>query len=508
MDINPKQKEHFINFTIAAFFLAALYVLFNNVSKYQGWGGDYAGYIDQARSIVEGKDTRNPNYIYNPEVPSLAPPSYPMGFSVLLSPMYSVFGTDTLAYVKLMSVIWWLCGVSLFFFLKKKFPIFPSAFASLLFLFNPFYFAEKNGVLPDSFFTLCIIWALYFFIYPPPKDVKSALFCGAFAGFTIITRANGVALLLAMALSVLLEQVILMFKNKKFAFEKEGIKQFSWVLLSAVLVIAIVKLWLPGPPGGSYFDQLRFGNDFKYQVRDNFYLCLDTLKHFFGLPKEMPFMYKIEYDTSISSIAWIIASIFIVIGLLFTRERQSRLLLLFLLISTAVLSVWPMVQGFRYMLPLFPILIYFLLSGIEKLKLPILKHIAWLSFPILLLPNYYKIDKAIAYFYSKEEVGAPEFTNNQEAYTYINKNYPKSTIFGYHHPLILGLYADRKSVKWNRPDSPEQIWACFQKYKVEFIMINDWLLDNDKNLQEFLKKYAPKLEKQWSNERNTIYKLI
>jgi hypothetical protein len=106
MNINPKQKEHFINFTLVTLFLAALYMLFSNVSKYQGWGGDYAGYIDQARSIVEGKDTRNPNYIYNPEVPTLAPPSYPMGFSVLLSPMYRIFGTDTLAYVKLMSVIY------------------------------------------------------------------------------------------------------------------------------------------------------------------------------------------------------------------------------------------------------------------------------------------------------------------------------------------------------------------------------------------------------------------
>jgi 4-amino-4-deoxy-L-arabinose transferase-like glycosyltransferase len=424
---------------IAGLFAYSLYILVTNVSKYQGWGGDYAGYVDQARSIVEGRSTTNSNYIYNSDVPSLAPPSYPMVFQ-LLSPIYKIFGTNPLPYVRTMSFLWWLCGVSLFFFLKRSFPLLPSAITALLFLFNPYYFSEKNGILPDSFFTICLLWGIYFFVYKEKKDLKSAVLCGFFTGLSIITRANGIVLLLAISISVILEQIITWIKIKKIEFDKDTLKQYLGILISTSLVVLIVKIWLPAPEGGSYFDQILMDN-IQNRILDNFELYKTTIKNYLRLPKKMPFMYKVVYDNSHSYFAGTLAMVLAFIGFCTNMKKQeSRFLMIFLFIFTSILSVWPMVQGFRYVLPVLPIYLYFTLLGIERLKISFLKNIVYLLFPILLVPIYKKINWGTCLFYIKGDDGAPEYTNNQEAYQYVNKNFPKETIFAYHHPLILGMY--------------------------------------------------------------------
>jgi 4-amino-4-deoxy-L-arabinose transferase-like glycosyltransferase len=509
MNINFLKKQ-VVNCIIGALFCAALYLLFNNLSKYQGWGGDYAGYMDQARSIVEGRNTTTPNYLYNPEMPTLAPPSYPMGFPLLLSPFYKIFGLNTLAYVQFMSVLWWLCGFSLFFLLKTRFPILPSAIVSLLFLFNPYYFAEKNGILPDSFFTICIIWAIYLFINKNPKDIKSAFFCGFLVGFSIITRANGITLLLAMLVSVTLELAINSVKNKQIKINWDAIKRMGFIVISAFIVIIGVKICLPGPSGGSYFDQVSWGKNFYPQFKINFLWYRNTIDHFFCLEEKMPFMYKTPFDFFWSKNVGFVAIVIAFLGIFGIKGKEERFLVLFIFVFSSILWVWPNVQGFRYVLPVLPIYIYFLMSGLQKInaKIPFGGNYKWLVFPILLLPTYYKINKETAGFFATEENGAPEYSNNQEAYQYVRENLPKESIFAYHHPLIFGFYTDRKCVTWQRIAPAEKKWETIVNFKVDYLLINNWQLDNDKDFKEVLKKYDPKLDTVWTNERNVLYKVV
>jgi hypothetical protein len=62
-------------------------------------------------------------------------------------------------------------------------------------------------------------------------------------------------------------------------------------------------------------------------------------------------------------------------------------------------------------------------------------------------------------------------------------------------------------MRWNKSHSPEQMMESFAKFNVQYLIVNDWLLDSDQNLKDFVLKYENKLEKNWENERNTIYKL-
>ena len=75
--------------------LLCLPVLFINIKDTHDWGDDPAQYIHQAKNIVDGKPQSETGYIFN-EDNFLDPKAYPVGFPLLLAPVYCFFGCDDL----------------------------------------------------------------------------------------------------------------------------------------------------------------------------------------------------------------------------------------------------------------------------------------------------------------------------------------------------------------------------------------------------------------------------
>ena len=76
------------------FFTLFMPLLLINVKSSHDWGGDFAQYINQAKCIVEGKSQNETGYIFNEQNPFIGPPSYPVGFPMLLTPVYCLFGNN------------------------------------------------------------------------------------------------------------------------------------------------------------------------------------------------------------------------------------------------------------------------------------------------------------------------------------------------------------------------------------------------------------------------------
>ena len=76
----------------------------------QGWGDDFASYIMQARSIVDGTEKsffeHNSLTIYNSSE-DIGPVAYPWGYPLLLAPVYRIFGLDLFA-LKLTNIFFFL----------------------------------------------------------------------------------------------------------------------------------------------------------------------------------------------------------------------------------------------------------------------------------------------------------------------------------------------------------------------------------------------------------------
>ena len=500
--------------TIACIILAGLvYFLIKGHTIYQGWGGDYAGYVNQARYIVEGKSLiKEATYIYNPAIPHLAPPAYPMGFSMFLAPFYKVFGCDMDVFSILASITLGLFGVGVFVFLQKQFGTWVALGATVLFCLNPYFYQPKGFVLPDYYFGFLQIMAVYAYCYREKTVWQNALVCGVLAGLAWLTRANGIVLIGIVAIDLVFQQAYDMFKARRWNIDKSALRYLTVFLVTAISIPTVVHhiIW-PLPQGGSYFDQLHFGADFWGktwgQARDLF----RGIKRTYTLEPQMPFMYKTMLDAPFTYIltAGAVVFAFTALGILTIRNRVERFLLLYLLAFCFILSVWPMVQGVRYFVPIIPIVYYFNLKGFQVLhsQYTWLNGLKWAAVFAVFAPAFYHIDKKVFEVLDMEEIGSPQYRLNTEAFDWVKQNTPKDAVFAAHHPLIFGLYTDRKSFKWRKYRSPDEIMEEYKQFNAAYVVINLWELDTDKSLQEFMKKYESTMTKLWENERNIVYKL-
>ncbi len=484
--------------------LAVLWVAIASTNIYQGWGGDYAGYVGQARSVVEGRSLAASNYLYNPAVPSLAPPAYPMGFPLVLSPLYALFGNNMLVFCRFVSVTWWLVGVALFFFLRRRFSWSIALVTSLLLLFNPYVFDWKKAMLPDYLFTVILLGGAYWYIYKDKNLLRNALICGFLVGWAWLMRANGVVLLLAIGVDM---GGTLIANWKKEGLPKNSLKYGAIVLGMAVgLQLVVHNLLFHMPPGGSYFDQVKEIS--VGIVRQNLDEILRCLLLFFQLEPKMTYYDIVNKDIAVQ-IGGAMALGAAVWGLITAKGPEYRFLRWFLGLFMAVLLVWPSVQNFRYMFPMYPVLLLFAVAAIDHMMSVgrARTMLKWAIIPLLLFGAYDQIDEIIYVKVQVEENGAPEYTNNQEAYQYVREHMPADARFAYHHPLIFGLYADRKAMHWSDSDNADKILEELKQYNVQYLLVNGWLLEHDNTLQKFLSAKKDTLNELWHNERNTLYQL-
>ena len=122
------------------------------------WGGDFAQYILHARNIVEGRSYSDTGYLYNPNYPYLAPPTYPPLFPLLLAGVYAVCGLHLTAMKSLCILFFSLALIALFSALQRILPWRARLAVIVVVGFNPFFWQFKDQVLSDlPFLFLCTL---------------------------------------------------------------------------------------------------------------------------------------------------------------------------------------------------------------------------------------------------------------------------------------------------------------------------------------------------------------
>ena len=145
------------------FALTVIPLLILNIRKDQDWGDDNSQYIHQAKNIVEGIPQFETGYIYNNHYPVLGPSAYTIGFPLILSPIYAIFGNNILAFNYYLSFL--LCLIVLLFILwtKKNLAPWKSLLLILLFVYNPWLLRFKSEINSEIPFTLILLWVFYLF---------------------------------------------------------------------------------------------------------------------------------------------------------------------------------------------------------------------------------------------------------------------------------------------------------------------------------------------------------
>lgn len=143
----------------SAFVLAFIACVLSMLMLYNGhnWGGDFSQYIAQSIALIDNSidsQIANNTWIIQNSFDGLGPYIYPWGTSLLLAPIYKIFGFDLIAFKVLFCVLYGIF-VGIFFYVCRQFvDIKFCIIATMLFALNPLFLNFNNNIISDIPFML------------------------------------------------------------------------------------------------------------------------------------------------------------------------------------------------------------------------------------------------------------------------------------------------------------------------------------------------------------------
>lgn len=412
-------------------------------------GGDNATYILLSRSILDGKGYRD---TYLPGEP--AHQSYPFGYPLILAGIELVCG-HSLFFLKAFSILCLMGAVWLTFLivLKLKGRTFLAFGIALVTAICPTLLEFSHWVLTEASYLFISLLSLFLFISAPENGKRRFVwlfFAAMAAAASFYIRSNGIMLLSA---------IILCFLVKRRFLDAIAFAASFYILLSP---------WI--------FYNRSLGGGLGESV--NVFFVLDvynpdagriTLIGILGRALENWKIYFGGVFPGMAFPAWgggepsyLLAALFaamIGIGLIADFRRAVNLIEVYLLLFLGLAMVWhPSVSSARYLVPVFPILIYYLIIGVEAiwtkiftkntlmLLIPVYAIIVACSAAVLIpsirmnvemLRSYYKGDKFAGY--------DSEWRSFYESADWIRKNSPEGSVVVSRKPTLFCLAAERKS---------------------------------------------------------------
>ena len=416
------------------------------------WGGDFALYINQAKSIVDGGiDTllsRNTYSMLNSTAmtgPSLriGPFLYPWGLPLLLAPVYAFFG-DSIWIMKLSGILYLVLSlwVAYRLFLNKLGST-RSLWMVALLAFNPSILQLVDTVGSDIPYHLFALLSVFFiqkmlaqryWINP----TTTALLTGLFICVAFLIRTNGIVLLGTLFFSQLIRH------RSRWSSPVTFLKAYPQELLpyvSFVLAALIVSLTLP-EGSGSHFDFLARLTPGKFAY---------NVMYYFELPAEF------YYGALFPKIAYGLTLPFLLLGL-YRKAQEDYHYIIYVMLSLAVFIVWPPVQGFRFIISLIPFYLYFVFVGFSYAEVLYRRAVdrpgqsdRWLVniFCGIVLVQFFVSASAVAVANarSRQESDGPYTETSQEVFAYVNQQTPEEAVIVFFKPRVMDLMTDHLSLR-------------------------------------------------------------
>jgi hypothetical protein len=332
--------------------VSCLHLFFINIKDSHDWGDDFAQYIHQAENITKGISQTETGYIYNKEYPLYSPPSYFMGFPLLLAPVYAIAGNNIRAFSFLISTFLFLSAVLFFRFFNSCFSPGSSFLLVLIIVYNPWilnYKMETGSDIPFTFFLFLSTW-LYL---TSKKNYRSLILTGIFAGFLVSIRSIGISFILAVMINELLKFKKEKEKNKKLLFQRGII----FLAASAGFFVLINHVIFDVP-----FLNLKSSSSL-FTFNDLYKTILKNINYYFDVFQSV---YNTHPENIYALFSTLIKSIvlsLVLLGFYLRIKRGIEFIDILLAVYMMVLYMYPYSSaGYRFLVPVTPV---FLLCAAE-----------------------------------------------------------------------------------------------------------------------------------------------
>ncbi len=401
------------------------------------WGDDFAWYILQAKSVVEGSidEFVETSIFTNTESTThVGPTAYPWGYPLLLTPVYAIKGIHPL-FLKLPVVLLYAGFlIGMYLLAKVRFSENESLLIVCLFAFNPLLLQFLDQILSDIPFLFFSTLSLWLIIKDQRRSTWHASLIGTSIFFVVFMRATGILLLGCFLMVAFFE---LLQERRNWPLVKKIVWESFLVCAAFGALFILSSLVFPGG-GASYLSQ--YAGMSVDQIRDFAARYFAIYGFFFGQTT----VWKYVYYGLVG---------FFLVGAIVEWKSRLIFILFFIFWMTAHIA-YPYWQGVRYIFPLLPIFIYFTFAGMKfaLAKLPIQYSSTgqWVFYGFWSLITVYFLVTSTQIAYSNlrnnRAINGPFDSYSKEVYAYIQDTTPPESIVVFFKPRVMRLMTDRASI--------------------------------------------------------------
>lgn len=439
-------------------------LIWGRLSHNHIWDGDFAHYVMQAESVLQGTSSEfvaaNRSITKESSSSGTGPPvAYPWGFPVMLAAVYWLFGFNILALKSINAICYLAFLVILWFgFQRYHSTLWRIAFVCL-FAFNPHFLAYMNHVLSDipflflSTLSAVLIGKVVIERQRIISKVGDQLLLGTLLALSFFVRTNGILLLVTLAIvhfTKLMQDALAQSRvstdgslHLRDFFPRlcSNVLADPWTLLLPYACFATCALaWYYVLPEGGLSHSSHLRNLTLGFIRNNIHYYLELPAEFFiGVSHA-----RLVYGASIP---------LFVVGVLRRWDTDYHLVIYGVL--TALLYVfWPHNEGLRFLFPLLPFYISFALTGLEGSAIASHEGRNKRSKMVRLLPVLIVLlffaGNSVAQVSKNLKEGrlgphGPYDSTAQEVFSFISKNTEPNSIIVFFKPSIMQLFTNRQS---------------------------------------------------------------
>lgn len=477
---------------------------FSGIRNNHDWGDDFAQYIHQAKKITEGKSALSTGYIFNPKYSMLGPKAYPAGFPLLLVPVYAIFGNDITVFNIYISLWLIVAGFIWYLVLRRHHSELVAVLLSLIWCWHPWTLYFKTEIVADIPFTallgaLVLMYQRGFMQYDKENRKASlvqAISMGVVAGFLLAIKMQGLAIIAAVFAFTVLNNIL----NLKEPFEPKNKLYTNPVTVLIVGFLTCFTLINYLISGIRLSDLLSYSNNFSGEpilvsIRENLNYYTYLVQDFFQRSKPNWQVFPLLTQALVLAICFI--------GLIKQVVHKRPLLLWVFVAYIGLLLVYPYRgSGFRFLLPVAPIILHFAVEGFKSINWGFnLPKKAWATGLTLILLLQFLPEQVSAIKTAKNNFAGPQEKESVEAFAFINQNIPKDAVILFKKPRALALYTQRKSFAINPAD--RSFKEDIESYKTDFILLHKELsFDTER---QYTENHPEMWNEIWRNTKFTLY---
>jgi hypothetical protein len=347
------------------------------------WGDDFAMYIHQSQSLLDGKMAdlyqKNVYLTDNSEILEggpIGPYLYPMGFPLLLSGVYKLMGLDFFG-LKIFCSLFFILSLPLIYLLfstrfsHRKYALLTTACVGLNFAFLEF----TDNILSDFPFLFFMLLSLYL-IERNRLNIGYQLLLSATIIMTYLIRDIGLVLMPVLMMK-------LYFKAEKH--ENNPIDYFRKNNLFIMPIACFCVFWL----SKSLFLKTDNANLFTALSAANIKTIVSNTGYYIFVLGEL---WGVNSQYFLRFIVLILFGFFVLKGI-YNSEKQDRHFILLIVLTMGLYIVFPGRQGLRYLFPIVPFLFYFSIKGVLVQNTFLIERVtnslASLNFPKV--TNFWKV---------------------------------------------------------------------------------------------------------------------